>query len=89
VEAVFHIKPFADESESMSQPSGLYSYWRKQKMSYRFQFEVEREANGRGIEEIPKLPGVMVCGKTKHNAVHSARALALRVLADRRDEAPC
>jgi predicted RNase H-like HicB family nuclease len=58
-------------------------------MSYRFQIEVEREADGRWIAEIPKLPGVMVYGKTKHDAVHSARALSLRVLADRRDGAPC
>src|ERR1700687_343142 len=52
-------------------------------MSYRFQIEVEREADGRWIAEIPRLPGVMVYGKTKHDAVRSVRALALRVLADR------
>ena len=58
-------------------------------MSYRLQIEVEREADGRWIAEIPKLPGVMVYGKTKDDAVRWARALALRFLADRRDEAPC
>jgi len=52
-------------------------------MSYRFQIEVEQEADGRWIAEIPRLPGVMVYGKTKHDAVRSVRALALRVLADR------
>lgn len=52
-------------------------------MSYRFQIEVERVADGRWIAEIPRLPGVMVYGKTKHDAVRSVRAPALRVLADR------
>ena len=50
-------------------------------MSYHFQIEVEQEADGRWIAEIPRLPGVMVYGKTKHDAVRSVRALALRVLA--------
>ena len=58
-------------------------------MSYRFQIKVEREAEGRWIAEIPGLPGVMLYGKTKHDAVRSVRALVLRVLADRRDEAAC
>jgi predicted RNase H-like HicB family nuclease len=52
-------------------------------MSYRFQIEIEREADGRWIAEIPGLPGVIVYGKTKHDAVRSVRALASRVLADR------
>jgi predicted RNase H-like HicB family nuclease len=56
-------------------------------MSYRFQIEVEREADGRWIAEIRNLPGVMVYGKTKHDAVRSVRALALRVLADRIERA--
>ena len=52
-------------------------------MSCRFQIEVDREADGRWIAEIPRLPGVMVYGKTKHDAVHLVRTLALGVLADR------
>jgi predicted RNase H-like HicB family nuclease len=52
-------------------------------MSYCFQIEIEREADGRWIAEIPKLPGVMVYGKTRHDAVRLVRALASRVLADR------
>ena len=56
-------------------------------MSYRYQIEIEREADGRWIAEIPALPGVMVYGKTKHDAVRSVRALALRVLADRIERA--
>jgi predicted RNase H-like HicB family nuclease len=50
-------------------------------MSYRFQIEIEREADGRWIAEIPNLPGVMVYGKTMQEAVRSVRALALRVIA--------
>jgi predicted RNase H-like HicB family nuclease len=56
-------------------------------MSYRFQIEIERETDGRWIAEIPNLPGVMVYGKTKQEAVRAVRALALRVLADRVERA--
>jgi predicted RNase H-like HicB family nuclease len=52
-------------------------------MSYNFKIEVERETDGRWIAEIPALPGVMVYGKTRTDAVRSVYALALRVLADR------
>ena len=52
-------------------------------MSYRFQIEVEREADDRWIAEITRHPGVMVYGKTKHDAVRSVRALVLRVLGSR------
>jgi predicted RNase H-like HicB family nuclease len=56
-------------------------------MSYRFQIEIERESDGRWIAEIPDLPGVMVYGKTKQDAVRAVRALALRVIADRIERA--
>lgn len=52
-------------------------------MSYNFKIEVERETDGRWIAEIRALPGVMVYGKTRAEAVRSVYALALRVLADR------
>jgi predicted RNase H-like HicB family nuclease len=45
--------------------------------------EIEREADGRWIAEVPDLPGVMSYGKTRKEAVAKAKALALRVLADR------
>jgi len=45
--------------------------------------EIDREADGRWIAEIPDLPGVMCYGRTRHQAVAKAKALALRVLADR------
>ena len=45
--------------------------------------EIEREADGRWIAEVPDLPGVMSYGKTRKEAVARAKALALRLLADR------
>jgi predicted RNase H-like HicB family nuclease len=45
--------------------------------------EIEREEDGRWIAEIPDLPGVMCYGQTREEAVAKAKALALRVLADR------
>ena len=47
------------------------------------QIEIEQEADGRWITEIPDLPGVMVYGATRDEAVARVKALALRVLADR------
>ena len=45
--------------------------------------EIEREEDGRRIAEIPELPGVMVYGATRNQAIAKAEALALRVMADR------
>ncbi len=45
--------------------------------------EIEREEDGRWIAEIPELPGVMVYGDTRGQAISKAEALALRVMADR------
>jgi predicted RNase H-like HicB family nuclease len=45
--------------------------------------EIEREEDGRWIAEIPELPGVMVYGDTRKQAIYRAEALALRVMADR------
>jgi predicted RNase H-like HicB family nuclease len=45
--------------------------------------EVEREEDGRWIAEIPDLPGVMVYGRSREEALSKVKALALRVLADR------
>ena len=45
--------------------------------------EIEQEEDGRWIAEIPDLPGVMVYGKTRKQAISSVEALALRILADR------
>jgi predicted RNase H-like HicB family nuclease len=47
--------------------------------------ELEREDDGRWIAEVPDLPGVMVYGATRQDALAKAEALALRVIADRLD----
>lgn len=47
--------------------------------------EIDREADGRWIAEIPELPGVIVYGDTRDEAIARAEALALRVMADRLD----
>lgn len=47
--------------------------------------EIEREDDGRWIAEVPELPGVMVYGESRQEAIAQAQALSLRVLADRLD----
>ncbi len=42
--------------------------------------EIDREDDGRWIAEIPALPGVMVYGATREEAVSLVKALALRVI---------
>jgi len=49
----------------------------------RFTIEVDREEDGRWIVEVSDLPGVMVYGGTREEALARAKALALRVVADR------
>ena len=48
-----------------------------------YKVETELEADGRWIAGIVGVPGVMAYGVTEKEAVASAQALALRVLADR------
>jgi predicted RNase H-like HicB family nuclease len=48
-----------------------------------FTVDYEREDDGRWIAEVLELPGVMVYGATKEEALAKAQALALRVLAER------
>ena len=48
---------------------------------------VEQEEDGRWIAEVPELPGVMVYGASKSEAMAKAEVLALRVLADRIEHA--
>lgn len=52
-------------------------------VSWDFRIEIEREADGRWIAEIPSLPGVLAYGATEAGAFAAAEALALRVIADR------
>jgi predicted RNase H-like HicB family nuclease len=48
-----------------------------------FDVEFEQEDDGRWIAEITEIPGVLAYGLTPLQAGARARALALRVLADR------
>jgi len=52
-------------------------------MAVNLRIETEQEEDGRWIAEIPDLPGVMVYGKSRDEAVSRVKALALRALADR------
>jgi predicted RNase H-like HicB family nuclease len=48
-----------------------------------FTLEVEQEEDGRWIAEVCDLPGVMVYGTTRSDAIARVQALSLRVLADK------
>jgi predicted RNase H-like HicB family nuclease len=48
-----------------------------------FAIEIEQEKDGRWIAEIPQIPGAMVYGQTREEAVSRVEALALRVLVER------
>jgi predicted RNase H-like HicB family nuclease len=48
-----------------------------------FSVEIEREADGRWLAEVPALPGVLAYGQTEDEARAKVQALALRVVADR------
>ena len=48
-----------------------------------FAVEFEQEEDGRWIAEVPEIPGVLAYGETPLQAGTRARALALRVLAER------
>jgi predicted RNase H-like HicB family nuclease len=51
----------------------------------RLRVEVEREMDNRWLAEVPSLPGVLAYGRTEQEARARAEALALRVLAERRE----
>ena len=55
-----------------------------------FTIELEREADGRWLAEVPTLPGVLCYGQDRDEAVTKVQALALRVIAERLEhrEAP-
>lgn len=44
--------------------------------------ELDREVDGRWIADVPELPGVLVYGQTKEEAIVNAKTLALQVIAD-------
>lgn len=45
--------------------------------------EVEQEVDGRWLAEVTELPGVLTYAPTRQGAIDAAKALSLRVLADR------
>lgn len=47
--------------------------------------EIEREDDGRWLAEVTELPGAMAYGTSREEASAHAKALALRVIADRLD----
>jgi predicted RNase H-like HicB family nuclease len=49
----------------------------------RFPVEVEVEADGRWLAEVPALPGCLAYGATRDEAVSQVVSLAMHVLADR------
>ncbi len=51
--------------------------------AFNLKVEFDRETDGRWIADIPALPGVMVYGRTRKQALASVEALALLVIADR------
>lgn len=48
--------------------------------------ELDRETDGRWSADVPELPGVLAYGRTREEALAAARALALRVLAERLEQ---
>jgi predicted RNase H-like HicB family nuclease len=48
-----------------------------------FAVELELEADGRWIGEVPALSGVLAYGQNREEALAKVEALALRVLAER------
>ena len=48
-----------------------------------FTVEIEQEEDGRWIADVVDLPGVMVYGETREEALAKVEVLTLRVLADR------
>ncbi len=56
-------------------------------MSVSFPIELDREEDGRWFAEIPDLPGVLCYGATRDEAMARVQALALRVLAERLEQA--
>lgn len=48
----------------------------------RFNLEIEREADGRWIAEIPEIPGAMAYGATVEEAKAKAYAIALHAVAE-------
>jgi len=57
-------------------------------MNRKYQIELEQETDGRWVAEIEALPGAMVYGNTREQAIMNIEVLALRILADRLEQKP-
>ena len=44
--------------------------------------ELDREVDGRWIADAPELPGILVYGATREEAIAKVKSLALRVVAE-------
>lgn len=56
-------------------------------MSMTYEIELDREDDGRWIAEVPSLAGVLSYGRTRDEAIARVQALALRVIAERLENA--
>ncbi len=50
-----------------------------------FRIKIGQEEDGRWIAEVPELPGAMVYGSSREEAIAKVESLVLRVIADRLD----
>jgi predicted RNase H-like HicB family nuclease len=48
--------------------------------------QLEQEEDGRWIAEVPELPGTLVYGQTREEAVRRVQALVFRVISDRLEQ---
>jgi predicted RNase H-like HicB family nuclease len=48
-------------------------------MNEKYQIELEQETDGRWIAEIAAIPGAMVYGMTREQAIMNVEVLALRI----------
>jgi predicted RNase H-like HicB family nuclease len=60
-----------------------HSFSAEREASVRLEIETEQETDGRWLAEVPAIPGAMVYGQTRDEAIMRVEAIALRVIADR------
>ena len=56
-----------------------------QHTSHHFTIETEQENDGRWIAEILEIAGILVYGNSQQQAIANVQTLALRVIAEKRD----
>jgi predicted RNase H-like HicB family nuclease len=68
----------------------LVDYRKDEGCAMTFEIQIDRDADGRWIAEVPDLAGVLTYGATRDEAVAHVQALALHVITDRleHNEAP-